>query len=88
MRTCSKITAVQLQMKAASSNGACEAIFTTGPVSSEISDLLLFVSYFTSQSEGIKFGDYFFDVCCVSQNVVIRCQTPTTSLQYGNDYNH
>jgi len=25
----------------------------------EISDLLLFVCYFASQSEGIKFGDYF-----------------------------
>jgi len=29
-------------------------------MSSEISDLLLFVSYFASQSKGIKFGDYFF----------------------------
>jgi len=28
----------------------------------EISDLLLFVSYFASQSEGMKFGDYFFNV--------------------------
>jgi len=36
------------------------------PVSSEISDLLLFVSYFASQSKGMKFGDYFFDVCCVN----------------------
>ena len=35
----------------------------TDQLSSEISDLLLFVSYFTSQSEGIKFGNYFFDVC-------------------------
>ena len=41
------------------------------PVSSEISDLceiselLLFVRYFASQSEGIKFGIYLFDVCCV-----------------------
>jgi len=33
---------------------------------SEISDLLLFVSYFASQSKGIKLGDYFFDVCCVN----------------------
>jgi len=32
----------------------------------EISDLLLFVSYFASQSKGIKFDDYFFDVCCVN----------------------
>jgi len=31
----------------------------------EISDLLFFVSYFSSQSKGIKFGDYFVDVCCV-----------------------
>ena len=36
------------------------------PMSSEISDLLLFVSYFASQSKGIRFGDYFFDVCCVN----------------------
>jgi len=35
-------------------------------VSSEISDLFLFVSYFASQSKGIKFGDYFFDVCYVN----------------------
>jgi len=32
----------------------------------EIADLLLFVSYFSSQSKGIKFGDDFFDVCCVN----------------------
>ena len=32
----------------------------------EISDLLFFVSYFASQSKGMKFGDYFFDVCCVN----------------------
>jgi len=35
-------------------------------VSSEIFDLLLFVSYFASQSKGIKFGNYYFDVCCVN----------------------
>jgi len=35
-------------------------------VSSEISDMLWFVSYFASQSEGIKFGDYFFDMCCAN----------------------
>jgi len=28
-------------------------------MSSESSDLLLFVSYFASQSKEIKFGDYF-----------------------------
>jgi len=43
-----------------------------GPVLSEISDLceisdlLLFVSYFASQSKGIQLGDYFLDVCCVN----------------------
>ena len=31
-------------------------------MSSEISDLLLFVSYFSSQSNGTKLGDNFFDV--------------------------
>jgi len=36
------------------------------PVSSEISDLYLFVSYFASQNKEIKFGNYFFDVCCVN----------------------
>jgi len=35
-------------------------------VSSEIPDLLFFVSYFASQSKGIKFVNYFFDVCCVN----------------------
>jgi len=36
------------------------------PVSSEISGLLLIVSYFTSQSKGIMFGVYCFDVCFVN----------------------
>jgi len=42
------------------------------PVSSEISDLceisdlLLFVSYFAGQNKRIKFGNYFFDVCCAN----------------------
>jgi len=31
-------------------------------VSSEISDLLMFVSYFAAQNKGIKFGDYFLGV--------------------------
>jgi len=35
------------------------------PVSSEISDLLLFVSYCGSQNKEMKFGNYFLDVCCV-----------------------
>jgi len=37
-----------------------------GARSSEISDVLLFFSYFTSQIKGIKFGDDIFDVCCVN----------------------
>jgi len=36
------------------------------PVSSEISDLLLFVSYFAAQSEGISFDVYFIYVCCLN----------------------
>jgi len=42
------------------------------PVSSEISDLceisdlLLFFSYFASQNKEIKSGNSFFDVCCVN----------------------
>jgi len=42
------------------------------PVSSEISDLceisdlLLFFSYFASQNKEIKSGNYFSDVCCVN----------------------
>ena len=32
----------------------------------EISDLLLFLSYFASQNKEIKPGNYFFDVCCVN----------------------
>jgi len=42
------------------------------PVSSEIpdlydiSDLLEFLSCFTSQNKEIKGGNYFFDVCCVN----------------------
>jgi len=35
-------------------------------LSTEISDLLLFVSYFASQSKGMKYGVYFFDVCWVN----------------------
>ena len=44
----------------------------TDPVSNEISDLceisdlLLFLSYFASQNKEIKPGNYFFDVCCVN----------------------
>jgi len=32
----------------------------------QIFDLLLFVAYFASLNKGIKFGDYFFVVCCVN----------------------
>ena len=36
------------------------------PVSSEISDLLLFFSYFASQNKEIKSGKSFFRACCVN----------------------
>ena len=36
------------------------------PVSSEISDLLFFVSDCASQNKETKLGNYFFDVCCVN----------------------
>jgi len=55
------------------------------PVSSEISDLceisdlLLFLSYFTSQNKEIKFGNYFFYIYCVNSNILVRCQAPTTN---------
>ena len=52
-------------------------------VSSEIFDLLLFVSYFISQSKGIKLGVYVFDVCCVNENFLVRCQIPTTCYSTG-----
>jgi len=32
----------------------------------EISDLLLFFSYFVSQNKEIKSGNYFSEVCCVN----------------------
>ena len=32
----------------------------------EISDMLLFFSYFDSQNKELKSGNYFFDVCCVN----------------------
>ena len=52
-------------------------------MSSEISDLLLFISYFASQSKGIKFGDYFFDMCCCVNKVLVGCQIPTTNYSAG-----
>ena len=45
----------------------------------EISDLLLFFSYFASQNKEIKSGNHFFDVCCVNWGTLVRCQVPTTS---------
>jgi len=49
----------------------------------ENSDLLLFVSYFASQREEIKFGDCFFNVCCENQNILVRCQVLTTRYSTG-----
>jgi len=59
------------------------------PVSSKISDvcdifdLLLFFGYFASQNKEITSGNSFFDVCCVNQNILVRCQVPTTSYSTG-----
>jgi len=51
------------------------------PVSSEISALLLFVSYFASQSKVIKFGVCFFDECCANYNFLVTCQILTASFK-------
>ena len=54
------------------SNPSGFSVFLADPVSSEISDLceisdlLLFFSYFASQNKEIKSGNYFFDVCCAN----------------------
>ena len=59
------------------------------PVSSEISDvceisdLLLFFSDFASQNKEITSGNSFFDVCFVNENILARCQIPTTSCSTG-----
>jgi len=56
------------------------------PASSEISDLceisdwLLFVSYFASQSKGIKFGDYFFDVYCWNKTLWLNVRYPQQAI--------
>jgi len=42
----------------------------------EISDMLLFVSHFASQSEGQKFVDYFFDVCFANQTFWLDIRYP------------
>jgi len=49
----------------------------------EISDLLVFFSYFASQNKEIKSGNYFFDVFCGKQNILVRCQVSTTSYYTG-----
>ena len=52
-----------MALKLCSFQKTCQAKFLT---SGEISDLLLFVCYFASQNEKIKFGNYVFDECCVN----------------------
>ena len=44
---------------------------------------ILVCQWFYFQSKGIKFGDYFLDVCGASQNFFARCQIPTTSYSTG-----
>jgi len=54
------------------------------PVSSAISDLLMFVSYFASQSKGIKFVWRLLFWCVLCKlNFLFRCQIPTTSYSTG-----
>ena len=59
----------------------------------EISDLLLFFSYFASQNKDIMAGNSFFDVCCVNQNILVRCQVDfdlvldySTTTEMSNSY--
>ena len=63
----------------------CQVKFLT---SAKFLDLIFFVSYYASQNRRIKFGNYFFDVCCANWNFLVRCQIPTTSLRFENNYNH
>jgi len=60
-----------------------EKLSDPDPVSREISDLILFFSYFASQSKGIQSGNFVFDVCCVNYNIFVRCQVLTTSHSAG-----
>jgi len=53
------------------------------PVSSEISDLSIVCQLFSSQSKGITFGVYFFDVSCVNLIFLVRCQINKTSYSTG-----
>jgi len=46
----------------------------------EISDLLLLFSYFASQNTEIKFGNYFFDVCCENWNVWSDARYPQQAI--------
>jgi len=48
----------------------------------EISDLLLFFSYFASQNKEIKSGKYFFDVCCETWNILVRSQVPQQAIAW------
>ena len=52
--------------KIVDSGGSLHFRLEQEPVSSEISDLLLFFSYFASKNREIKSGYKFFDVCCVN----------------------
>jgi len=66
---------------------------TPDPVSSEISDLrkisdlLLSFGYCASQIKQIKSGNYFFGMCYVNQNILVRCQVLTTSCSVGESLN-
>jgi len=55
-------------------------------VSSEISDLFLFVSCFASQNKEIKFDNYVFDVFCKLKLFGMMSGTHN-KLYYGNNFN-
>jgi len=46
----------------------------------QISDLLLFVRYVASQSEGIKFGIYLFYVCCAFTTFWLDVRYPQQAI--------
>ena len=54
----------------------------------ELSQLLLFVTYFASQGKGIKFSDFFFDVSRVNKTFWLDIRYPQqATVAYGNNYN-
>jgi len=57
----------------------CQAKFLT---SAKFLTCIIF-QFFASQNKETKSLNYFFDVCCANQNILSRCQEPTTSYSPG-----